>query len=150
MSNINFTLTYTAGANGTLSGTTSQTVTYGLNGTAVTAQPNPGFAFVSWSDGGLANPRTDTNVTNNLSVTANFVNVTPPVIGPALNLSGGSFNFQFTGTPGQHYRVEYTPSLPASGAWQTLTDILSLAASPFAVSVPTTNGSGFYRVGLIP
>src|SRR5205814_6277543 len=67
-----YTLTYTAGANGTLSGTSPQTVNHGANGSAVTAVPNTGYHFVNWSDGSTANPRTDTNVTGNISVTANF------------------------------------------------------------------------------
>ena len=67
-----YTLTYTAGTNGTLSGTTPQTVSYGANGTAITAVPNTGYSFVNWSDGSVANPRTDTGVTNSLAVTANF------------------------------------------------------------------------------
>ncbi len=78
---------------------------------------------MNWGDGLTANPRTDANATNNLSVTANFVavNLAPPVILPGLNVAGGNFNFQFTGTPGQHYRVEFTPVLPASGPWPVLT-----------------------------
>jgi hypothetical protein len=72
-----YTLTYTAGANGSISGTTPQTVNYGASGSAVTATANSGYAFASWSDSSTANPRTDTNVTNNISVTANFVAVTP-------------------------------------------------------------------------
>ena len=67
-----FTLTYTAGANGSLSGTTPQTVNYNASGTAVTAVPATGYYFVNWSDGSTANPRTDTNVTATKSVTANF------------------------------------------------------------------------------
>jgi len=67
-----FTLVYLAGANGTISGTTNQTVNYNANGTAVTAAPNAGYHFVNWSDGSTQNPRTDLNVTANLSVTANF------------------------------------------------------------------------------
>jgi len=67
-----YTLTYTAGANGTISGTSPQTVSHGGSGTAVTAVPNSGYNFVNWSDGSTANPRTDTNVTSNKSVTANF------------------------------------------------------------------------------
>ena len=67
-----FTLTYTAGANGTISGTSPQTVNYGASGTAVTAVPDLGYHFVDWSDASVANPRTDTNVTANISVTANF------------------------------------------------------------------------------
>jgi hypothetical protein len=68
-----FTLTYSAGAGGTLTGNTSQTVDYGQDGTPVTAVPNTGYHFVDWSDSSTDNPRTDTNITANLSVTANFV-----------------------------------------------------------------------------
>ena len=68
----NFTLTYTAGANGTISGTSPQTVSSGGSGTPVTAVPNTGYHFLQWSDGSTANPRTDTNVTANISVSASF------------------------------------------------------------------------------
>ncbi len=67
-----YTLTYTPGANGTISGTSPQTVSYGGSGTAVTAVPNANYHFVNWSDGSAANPRTDTSVTANITVTANF------------------------------------------------------------------------------
>ena len=67
-----FTLTYNHGTGGTLSGETSQTVNYMASGTPVTAKPNTGYHFVSWSDGKTANPRTDANVTGNVSVTATF------------------------------------------------------------------------------
>lgn len=72
-----YTLTYTAGANGTISGTTPQTVNYGASGSAVTAVANTNYHFVKWSDGNTSNPRTDTNVTGNLTVTANFTNGLP-------------------------------------------------------------------------
>ncbi len=52
--------------------TTPQTVNHGSNGTAVTAVPSTGYRFVNWSDSSTANPRTDLNVTGNISVTANF------------------------------------------------------------------------------
>ena len=67
-----YQLTYRAGAGGTLSGTSPQTVEHGADGTAVTALPDTGHHFVDWSDG-LATPgRTDTNVTADIDVTANF------------------------------------------------------------------------------
>ena len=68
----NFTLTYTAGPNGSITGDTPQTVAQGDDGTAVTAIADSGYQFVNWSDGSTDNPRTDTNVTGNISVTANF------------------------------------------------------------------------------
>jgi len=67
-----YTLTYAAGANGTISGTTPQTVNYNASGTAVTAVPNPGYHFVQWSDGVLTASRTDSSVTANISVMATF------------------------------------------------------------------------------
>src|SRR5207244_5525546 len=67
-----YTLTYTAGANGTITGTSPQTVNYGADGSAVTAVPDTGYHFVNWSDSSTQNPRTDINVTADISVTANF------------------------------------------------------------------------------
>ncbi|HCU01881.1 TPA: hypothetical protein DIC62_03775, partial [Candidatus Nomurabacteria bacterium] len=67
-----YTLSYTANANGTLTGTTSQTVNSGTSGTAITAVPSAGYYFVSWSDSSTSNPRTDTNVTSNKTVSATF------------------------------------------------------------------------------
>ena len=72
-----FTLTYTAGANGTIIGTTPQTVNYGASGTAVTAVPNAGYHFVQWSDGFLNAHRTDIGIDADVSVTATFA-VNPP------------------------------------------------------------------------
>src|SRR5450830_1869126 len=70
-----FTLAYTAGANGTITGTTPQTVNHGANGTLVTAVPNAGYHFVKWSDNVMTASRTDTNVTANKTVTASFTTV---------------------------------------------------------------------------
>lgn len=66
------TLTYTAGAHGTISPTGAQTVAYGGDGAAVTPTPAAGYRFVDWTDGKTDDPRTDRNVTGNISVTANF------------------------------------------------------------------------------
>ncbi len=89
---VKYTLTYTAGSNGSLTGTTSQSVCRGSNGTAVTAVPNTGYSFSQWSDSSTANPRTDTNVTASLSVTASFVlnNVAPTA--PTSLLAEGATN----------------------------------------------------------
>jgi len=67
-----YTLTYTSGNNGALDGPTQQQVNHGEDGSAVTPIPNNGCSFLQWSDGSTANPRTDTNVTGNISVTALF------------------------------------------------------------------------------
>ena len=67
-----YTLTYTAGSNGTITGISPQTVNHGSDGSQVTAVPDSGYHFTSWSDGVLTASRTDTNVTGNISVTASF------------------------------------------------------------------------------
>jgi alpha-tubulin suppressor-like RCC1 family protein len=69
---LDYTLTYTAGPNGTITGPTPQTVPHGDSSEQVTAQPDTGYHFVEWSDGSEANPRSDENVTSDISVTAVF------------------------------------------------------------------------------
>lgn len=82
-----YTLTYGVRHGGYLTGTTTQTVTYGGSGATVTAMPNIDHVFVNWSDGSTANPRTDTAVESNISVRANFIFMY--VGGPTGNASGG-------------------------------------------------------------
>jgi hypothetical protein len=66
-------LTYSAGTGGSIKRCVSpQTVNYGGSGTSVTAIADTGYHFVNWSDDSTANPRTDTNVTADVDVTANF------------------------------------------------------------------------------
>ena len=65
-------LRYSAGANGTLRGSLAQSVAAGSSGTAVTAVPNAGYRFDSWSDGVKTAERTDADVSADISVTAIF------------------------------------------------------------------------------
>jgi hypothetical protein len=65
-------VTYAAGPNGSITGATTQEVLYDGSTTEVTATPNANYAFVDWSDGSTANPRSDTNVTSSQTYTANF------------------------------------------------------------------------------
>jgi len=67
-----FTITYVAGANGSIIGTTVQQVPDGGSTTAVYAAPDGGYEFTSWSDASTDNPRTDTNVTATATFTATF------------------------------------------------------------------------------
>lgn len=71
-----FTVTFLTGAGGSISGSTTQTVAYNGSTAAVTAVPNAGSAFVNWTGAGFtttsASPLTVANVTQNLSVSANF------------------------------------------------------------------------------
>lgn len=74
-----YTLTYTAGANGSITGTARQTVNHGASGTQVTAVPATGYHFVSWDDGTLTAARTDASVTEDAGYAASFDrDVVPP------------------------------------------------------------------------
>ena len=66
-------LTYSAGAHGSISGAAAQTVADGAGGSAVTAVAADGYHFAAWTDGSNADPRTDTDVTDDLSVKAIFL-----------------------------------------------------------------------------
>jgi hypothetical protein len=68
-----FTLRYIAGANGYISGATTQVVASGANGTLVTAVPNAGYIFSAWSDSVATAARTDLAVGANITVTAVFI-----------------------------------------------------------------------------
>jgi YVTN family beta-propeller protein len=76
-----YTLTYSAGPNGTISGTSPQTVPYRGSGTQVCAVPNSGYGFVAWSDNGSTTPcRTDANVSANVTTTASFSALLPDLV----------------------------------------------------------------------
>ncbi|WP_167958174.1 immunoglobulin-like domain-containing protein [Anaerosporobacter faecicola] len=65
-------VSYTASEGGTIEGTLSQDVRIGTNATSVKAVPNYGYVFRQWSDGVTTATRQDTNVVNDLAVTAEF------------------------------------------------------------------------------
>ena len=67
-----YALAYAAGEHGAIQGDTSQTVEHGSDGDQVAAVPDTGYHFNQWSDGSAVNPRTDRNVTENISVNASF------------------------------------------------------------------------------
>jgi hypothetical protein len=118
-----------AAAGATIDGATSrtQTVDYGTSGTAVMAVPNAGYQFVKWSDDLTSNPRTDANVTANISVTAAFAIVTP------VNL-GLTANFAVLGG----YAVTNVPTSAITG------DVgLSPAAESFMTGFSQTDATGY-------
>jgi uncharacterized repeat protein (TIGR02543 family) len=95
-----FAINFVSGGNGTLTGTTSQTVSYGGSATAVTAVPSTGYQFVNWTGTGgfvttTTNPLTVTNVTAAQTITANFAISTF-----AINFVSGG-NGTLTGTTSQ-------------------------------------------------
>jgi hypothetical protein len=118
-----YTLTYNAGAGGSINGTTPQTVACGGNGSAVTAVPAACYHFVNWSDGVTTASRIDANVTANLNVYANF----------ALNtytLTTGATNGSVI-TPGQPGPFTYSCS-----------QVVSIQATPANASCKFVNWTG--------
>ena len=63
---------YTAGYGGRIEGKTEQSIKHGDDAEEVTAVPDEGYDFVKWSDGLTSATRQDENVTENISVTAEF------------------------------------------------------------------------------
>jgi len=136
---VSSTLTYTAGANGSINGTSPQTVNCGANGSAVTAVPDSFYSFANWSDASTANPRTDTNVVSNISVTANFV-INAPTIGTvALWTTGGSPVETTSLTP----QVEFNIKIPVTDN-DTLNDLVTVNATLYYDS------DGTYSEGEVP
>ncbi|MEI7513403.1 MAG: HYR domain-containing protein [bacterium] len=96
-----FTLTYNSDTNGTISGSSTQVVAPNGTGTAVTANANNGYHFVNWSDTSTANPRIDSNVVGNITVTANFAANQTISSGGGGGSSGGHRRPVATTTTGQ-------------------------------------------------
>lgn len=72
-----FTLKYTTSEGGTIQGETTQSVYQGEDGTAVVAIADNGYEFTSWSDGITTPFRKETNVQQNITVTAQFQKIEP-------------------------------------------------------------------------
>jgi len=72
-----FTVTFVAGIHGSISGASTQTVSYGKSTATVTAVPARGYRFINWTDAGNrvvgSSPGlTLANVTASQKMTANF------------------------------------------------------------------------------
>jgi hypothetical protein len=144
-----YTLTYTAGPNGSISGTSPQTVNFGGSGTAVTAVPAGGYQFVNWSDASTQNPRTDTNVMADVNVTANFA------LAASMNanlsnlvLSAGAIVPAFDPNT-----TSYTLSVPASTSSTTVTPTAADVNATITVNgtpVPSGTASGSIALNVGP
>jgi len=115
------TLTYLSTSGGSLQGDTLQIVSEGADGTPVLAVPDEGYLFAGWSDWVRDNPRTDIQVTSNITVRARFAPIPePPLpvvysvsaavtqgegsVSPAAQwvLAGKSATIDITSAPGYH------------------------------------------------
>lgn len=70
-----YTVKYSAGNGGYISGETSQSILPNKNGSTVTAIPNLGYKFSKWSDGETNATRRDMNISKTFYVTAYFESV---------------------------------------------------------------------------
>ncbi len=70
-----YTITFTAGQNGSLIGQTTQTADYGASCAPVTAVPDSGYCFKGWTGDyrGMKNPLVIAPVTKDMTITAEFV-----------------------------------------------------------------------------
>ena len=104
-----YTVIFTAGAHGTISsGTAIQTINYGGNATAPTITANPGWTFTGWDTA-------FTNVTTNLSVTAQYSQITYTV-----TFTAGTHGIINSGTAVQtiNYGGNATaPTITANPGW---------------------------------
>jgi uncharacterized repeat protein (TIGR02543 family) len=154
-----YTLTYTAGDNGSIDGDSTQVVNPGSAGSAVTAVPAAGYRFIKWSDGSTVNPRTEANVTADLQVEASFAVIQYSLVYTAgehgsitgaseQSINHGSSGKPVTATPeaGYHF-VGWNDGLttnPRSDANLTadLTVTASFAVNQYILSYTAgTNGS---------
>ncbi len=133
-----YTLTYTAGPNGSITGTSPQTVNYGGSGTAVTAVADSGYHFANWSDASTSNPRTDTNVMMDITVTANFaINASNNADLSNLAASAGALSPAFDPNT-----LSYTVNTPFSTTSTTVTPTASDAGATITVNGnPVTSGN---------
>ena len=130
-----FTLTYSAGLGGSVSGPNQQTVNSGDSGKAVTAVASTGYHFVQWSDGKTTPSRTDANVTANESFRAIFAQDPPVVITHTIMVSGGvggtvspsgstivndgaSLTISFTPSPNYHVASVVIDGVNIGGVYQ--------------------------------
>jgi uncharacterized repeat protein (TIGR02543 family) len=111
-----YTVTFIAGVNGTIDGDTEQVVGYGGSCSAVTAAPGSNYHFTGWTGdyGGATNPLTITNVTANMTITANF----------AIDTHSVTFNVAVTANHG-YLSGQTTQSVPYGGNCTSVTAIPS-------------------------
>ncbi len=88
-----YSINYSAGVGGSISGNLSQIVNSGSNGTAVVAVPETGYSFISWSDGITTSSRVETSVTSNKSVIATFAAIIPITYSINSNAINGIITF---------------------------------------------------------
>lgn len=128
-----------------MTGTAAQEVDYGADGTEVTAVPDAGYRFVSWSDGLGTATRTDRGVTGNLNVTAAFAAIGNSGSG---SNTGSSSGFDIL-IDGKTYRLGELKSSNRGGqtvstismSLDKVKEVLASAGQQVTVVLPIKTGS---------
>ncbi|MEI6605306.1 MAG: hypothetical protein WCP35_08350 [Verrucomicrobiota bacterium] len=140
------TLTYSAGANGSITGTTPQTVADGAGGDEVTAVAHSGYHFVNWSDGVMTTSRTDLAVTTNIAVTAFFVTDIPAnelIYSDTLLGSGGALHGTTVDSSATHAGGTAGATWIAAGSYnQTATGTIGMSTTTQGAYLPFTPQAG--------
>lgn len=146
---IQYSISYSAGNGGSISGATNQSVCYNQRGSQVTAVANSGYTFSQWSDGNTSPSRSDV-ATGNKSFTASFTqSPNNPPTAPTSPLTNGQtnptgvttptpyfsaiFNDPDSGDTGVHYQIQVNTNSSFTGT--TMWD------SGKTAMTSTTNGS---------
>ncbi|HEY4743625.1 MAG TPA: chitobiase/beta-hexosaminidase C-terminal domain-containing protein, partial [Desulfuromonadaceae bacterium] len=146
-----YTVTFAAGANGSLTGTASQTVNSGASTTAVTAVPATGYQFVNWTGTGgfvtsTANPLTVSNVTANQAITANFAQAAVPITtaSPVGGTYSNSVTVTLSTTQGGtiYYTIDGTTPTTASPAYTGSITLAPTATQSYTVKYFAVSQSG--------
>lgn len=119
---------YTASTGGSIEGESSQSILDSANARSVTAVPSRGYRFVSWSDTVTANPRTDINITQNISVSAVFKKIAGAIVYYACRDSQ-AINYQKSGVN--------KPSLCIYADATSIISLPSVTSSPVSIPVIT-------------
>ena len=114
------TVTYTAGIGGRIEGTTIQTIDKGGSTTEVTAVADAGYTFSKWSDGVTSPKRTDANVTESKTVTAEFTK-NPSTEPETPEASGVKLNVKKKIAIGVREKVKLKATVLPAGASQKVT-----------------------------
>ena len=138
-----YTVTFVEGANGTITGTKVQNVTQGGSATAVTAVPLTGYHFVNWSGSltSTANPLTVSNVTANMTITANFaINSVNTYTVTFVEGANGTITGTKVQTVNQGGSTTEVTAVPSAGYhFVNWTGSLTSTANPLTVSNVTAN-----------
>ncbi len=150
-------VTFTAGANGSISGISPQSVTWNGDATSVTATANSGYHFVNWTDSLSSFVSTTatlslTSITADMNLTASFapnsytVTISPTTNGTASGPSSFLYGAQplYTFTPATGYRVA---GVTVNGVSVGAVSSYRLPANTIGpVTITATFSYGSYRI----